>query len=154
MVLARPGIPWRHYILRWLPWCLDHIIAQLGIPLRTASCSYGERFVVLEKAVGSTQYERLTLKHIRNLTAPGDKVLHRSVGTFVTAMPRARWQLAEQRPCFLQDPRCCFSSHHRICLSRLSGFMAFACASLAQMLTAPEPDGKCGASSQCRSSYG
>ena len=40
-------------------------------------CSYGERFVVLEKAVGSTQFERLTLKHIRNLTAPGDKVLQR-----------------------------------------------------------------------------
>lgn len=40
-------------------------------PLR----SYGDRFVVLEKAVGSTQYERLTLKHIRNLTAPDDKVL-------------------------------------------------------------------------------
>ena len=38
-------------------------------------CSYGERFVVLERAVGSDQYERLTLKHIRNLTAPGDKVL-------------------------------------------------------------------------------
>ncbi len=25
--------------------------------------------------MGSDQYERLTLKHIRNLTAPGDKVL-------------------------------------------------------------------------------
>ena len=31
--------------------------------------------MVLEKAIGSAEYERLTLKHIRNLTAPGDKVL-------------------------------------------------------------------------------
>ena len=38
-------------------------------------CSYGVRFVVLDRAVGSVEYERLTLKHIRNLTAPADKVL-------------------------------------------------------------------------------
>jgi len=48
--------------------------------LKTSWRSYGERFVVLEKAVGSAQYERLTLKHIRSLTVPGDKVLHRRPG--------------------------------------------------------------------------
>jgi len=58
---------------------------------QTSRRSYGKRFVVLEKAVGSAQYERLTLKHIRSLTAPGDKVLHRRPGSMLNSDCLTTW---------------------------------------------------------------
>ena len=61
---------------------------------RVSLRSYGDRFVVLEKAVGSAQYERLTLKHIRNLTAPGDKVMQRHLKLVVRALSQGQPRLS------------------------------------------------------------